>query len=161
MKFLKELKVVLIISLITGILMLVKLSGNSKYSGNVKKAAEISASHSNFLTWNELITSKEKINLIRVDNQDSDSTHFPFTFVDVSAEDIVKREFLKKISQPGTRYVVTSGNLSMAVKTWVILNQLGVENLYILDTADINNELFKFRFQPEPTIRLEPDAIIE
>ncbi len=141
--------------------MLVKLLGNSKYSGNVQNAAEISASRSNFLTWKELETSKERITLIRIANRESDSTHYPYTLLDVSVEDIVNRDFLKKIGQPGNRYVIASGSRSGAMKAWVILNQLGVKNLYILDKTNPNDELFKFQFQPDTTIRLKSDAVEE
>ena len=54
--------------------------------------------------------------------------------------------------------ILYSADVSTTAKVWVILNQLGYKKLLIL-TPDDQPEVFKYKFQPDTTARLENDSI--
>jgi len=54
--------------------------------------------------------------------------------------------------------ILYSADVSTTAKVWVILNQLGFKKLLIL-SPDEQPEVFKYKFQPDTTVRLENDSI--
>jgi hypothetical protein len=54
--------------------------------------------------------------------------------------------------------ILYSVDVATASKAWVILNQMGFKNVFIL-YAGGNTEELKYKFQPDTTARLEQDSI--
>jgi hypothetical protein len=48
--------------------------------------------------------------------------------------------------------------VSTASKAWVILNQLGYQNVVVLSPEE-NPEQLKYKFQPDTMVRLEQDSM--
>lgn len=80
-------------------------------------------------------------------NQFENSINIPF-------EHILDHTNRKLLNNKMGKIVLFSDDISSASKTWVILNQLGFENIYILQNLK-NNEVFKYRFQPGTTAKME------
>ena len=155
MKLLKEFKYVLLISAIILGMMVIKVCKNNTWHGNTGKAAEIMALRTNFISMEEMSKLAGQITLIRTGSSVADSRLTSFPAVDAAWEEMVKKEFLGKITQPDHTYVIVSGKKTDGVRAWVLLDQMGVKNLLILDEEGMHNELFKYQFQPDTTIRLE------
>jgi hypothetical protein len=158
MKLLKELKYVLLISAIILAMMVIKICKNNTWHGNTGKAAEIMALRTNFISMGEMNKLAGPVTLIRTGSTLADSRLSSFPAVNASWEEMVKKEFLRKITQPDHTYVIVSGMQTDGVRAWVLLDQMGVTNLYILDEEGIHDEIFKYQFQPDTTIRLELDS---
>jgi hypothetical protein len=155
MKLLKELKYVLLISAIILVMMVIKISKNNSWHGNTWEAAEIMALRTNFISMEEMSKLEGQITLIRTGSSVADSRLSSFPAVNAAWEEMVKKEFLRKITQPDHTYVIVSGKKTDGIRAWVLLDQMGVKNLLILDEEGIDNELFKYQFQPDTTVRLE------
>lgn len=65
----------------------------------------------------------------------------------ISLKDIIQREQLDKIKNYNSPKVLISENIGTSAETWMILSQMGIENLYILDEGA--NEAFKYEFRAD------------
>ncbi len=94
---------------------------------------------------------------------DSKTGAFPaeFEVIKATIDDLVSRGMRVKLKQPDTRFVVVADSADQAVHAWVILNQLGVENLYVLENREAGGEHFKYQFRPDTTFRPEPVDVEE
>jgi hypothetical protein len=154
MKILRDMKVVLILSIVILILMLVRVRENNTWSGNIREAAEMTSLRTNVVTLSDLQKMNEPVTLIKLGEMVTDSILSAFPALNVTMIELVKKDFLQQIRKSGQRYVIVSGSPSTSVKAWVILNQSGVANLYMLGESE-SNEDFKYQFQPDTTVRLE------
>jgi len=157
MKILRDFKYILILSAIILGLMIIKVCENNVWPGNAGKAAEITALRDNFITKEHLKKVTGQITLIKTGLPVSNGILSTFLEVHVSWEEMMQKQFLKKINQPDHMYVIVSGSRTDRVRAWVLLNQMGVKNLFVLDEEGMNNESFKYQFQPDTTISLELD----
>jgi hypothetical protein len=155
MKIFGNFKYVLILSFIILIMMIIKVCENNAWPGNAGKAAEITAHRNNFITKENLRKVPGQITLIKTGLPVSDSLLSSFPGVNVSWEEMMQKQFLRKINEPDHTYVIVSGSHTDGVRAWVLLDQMGVKDLFILDLDGVNNELFKYQFQPDTTISPE------
>lgn len=155
MRSLKELRIVLFLSAFILILMIIRVTGNKGYSGDLRETAESFALRSNFITWDEQRKSNEPCTLIRLDSLTSETADHLYPIADISFDEMIKNKFLKKIIYPDSHKIIVSDSRARAIQAWIILDQLGVKNLYILDTSIIDNERFLYHFQPDTTISPE------
>jgi hypothetical protein len=155
MKIFSNFKYILIISAIILIMMIIKVCQNNAWPGNAGKAAEIIALHKNFITMENLRNVSEQVTLIKTGPPVSDTLISSFPGVNASWEEMMDNEFLRKINQPNHKVVIVSGSKAEGVRAWVLLNQMGIKDLFVLEQKGMNNELFKYQFQPDTTMRLE------
>ncbi|MCF6334015.1 MAG: rhodanese-like domain-containing protein [Draconibacterium sp.] len=80
-------------------------------------------------------------------NQFKNSINIPF-------ENILYNTNRKLLNNAKGKIVLFSDDISRSSKAWVILNQLGFENIYIFQSLK-NNEVFKYKFQPGTMAKLE------
>jgi hypothetical protein len=158
MKIFKDFKYILIISAIILIMMIIQVCKNNAWTGNAGNAAETMALRTNFAGMEELKKVAGPVTLIMPGKPVSGNPFSSFPVMNVSWEEMMKKEFHGKISQPDHRYVIVSDSRAEGVRAWVLLNQAGVKNLFILREEGVNDELFKYQFQPDTTIRLELDS---
>jgi hypothetical protein len=156
MKTIKDLKYVLLLSAIILVLMLVRVSHNNFWQGNIGEAAGVVSLRNNFLTMAEVQKMEGRITLLRLGNNVIDSVLNNYPTEDFTLEDLGNRKFLKKIKSRGTNWVIISSSPSESVKAWIIMNQAGVKKLYISGGSEMNDEKLKYPFQPDTTFRLEP-----
>jgi len=84
--------------------------------------------------------------VVSQDNPEN-SVHIPFEkLLDKTSQDILK-------NNNGEIVLVATDNTTSS-KAWVILNQLGYKNVIILEKKQ-NQEVLKYKFQPDTIIRLE------
>jgi hypothetical protein len=157
MKMLKSFKYILLLSVIILIMMIIKVCENNSWSGDAGKAAETITLRTNFISMLELKKVVGAVTLISPGNSVSDSMLLSTRVMNVSWVEMMKKEFLRKIQQPDHKVVIVSGSQTDGVKAWVLLDQAGVKNLFVLREEGMNDELFKYQFLPDTTIRLELD----
>jgi hypothetical protein len=155
MKMLKSFKYILLLSAIILVMMIIKVHKNNAWQGNAGKAAESTVLRTQFISMDELQKGGGPVTMIRPGNAVSDNRLSSFPVLDVSWEEILKKEFLRKLNQMNYKYVIVSGSRSDVMKAWVLLDQAGVKNLFVLSEEGMNDELFKYQFQPDTTLRLE------
>lgn len=75
------------------------------------------------------------------------SVYIPF-------EQLLDKTNQKKLAELNGKILLFSENINESAKAWVLLNQLGFDNVFILSEED-NPEALKYEFQPDTTARLE------
>jgi len=78
--------------------------------------------------------------------------------INIPIEHLLDKANRSILNESKDEIILYSADVSTTAKAWVILNQLGFKKLLIL-TPDENNEVFKYKFQPDTTVRLENDSI--
>jgi len=73
--------------------------------------------------------------------------------IKVAFERLTDKNFRKQLETAGKKILLTGDEMQTA-KAWVILNQLGIKNVFVL-TNDENPEVLKYKFQPDIKVGLE------
>ncbi|OFX63174.1 MAG: hypothetical protein A2066_06720 [Bacteroidetes bacterium GWB2_41_8] len=158
MNQLKNLKIVVLVLVVLLILVIVRNSNQHIFKQEVKTALEAVKNNSNLISPEQLLQLKSKwlvVNIgadnlpdsLRIEN----SIRLPF-------ENLLDRANRKILEEVEGDLILYSSDEATASKAWIILNQLGFENIFILNLGDKPEEL-KYKFQPDTTARLEQDSI--
>ena len=158
MNQLKNLKIVILVIVVLLILVIVRNSNQHIFKQEVKTALEAVKNNSNLISPEQLLQLKSKwlvVNIgadnlpdsLRIEN----SIRLPF-------ENLLDRANRKILEEVEGDLILYSSDEATASKAWIILNQLGFENIFILNLGDKPEEL-KYKFQPDTTARLEQDSI--
>ena len=151
MKYLKELKIVLILIAVVLVLVIAQTTGKNRFKQDANNAVE-AAARNNFSVSVSELKSAENDYLI-VDLNDSGKAHFENS-LQIPLEKLLDETNLKKLKETENKILLVSDDNSKAEKGWVILNQLGFENVFVLSTVE-NEEVLKYEFQPDTTKALE------
>jgi len=158
MNQLKNLKVVIFVIGILLVLVVVRISDQNLFKKDVKTAIEAAQNNSNMISFDQLRRQKNQWMLVNIGDSDmpdsiqvEHSMKIPFE----SLLDQTNREILEEVDGD---LVLYSADVATASKAWVILNQLGFKNVFILDTGE-NQEELKYKFQPDTAAKLEQDSI--
>ena len=151
MKKFKELKIVLVILLVVLVLVIVKTTGKNSFKNDAKDAVETVASNDFLVSINDfkavenqfLVVDLNENGLVQLEN----SVKIPF-------EKLLEESSLEKFKSTENKILLVSDDNSVTAKAWVILNQLGLKNVYILANEE-NQEVLKYEFKPDTAARLE------
>jgi hypothetical protein len=158
MNQLKNLRIVILAIGVLLVLVIVRSTNPHIFKQKVKSAIEAAQNNSNIITpgqLNQLTTPYLVIDLGSPAKQNSPvfqhSVQIPF-------EKLLDKANRKILQDATGSLILFSEDLATASKAWVILNQMGYKNLKIL-TPDPNQEVLKYKFQPDTTARLEQDSM--
>ena len=154
MKNLKDLKIVLIFMVVVLVLVIVRTAGKNGFNQDAKNAVKAVSNNNFSISLNELKTN-EKDYLI-VDLSESVSVQYK-NHLQIPLENLIDKINLQKLKETKNKILLFSDNDSKAEKAWVILNQLGFENVFVLLNDEII-EVFKYEFQPDTAVKLESVA---
>lgn len=148
MKFLKKYKIVLFIILPIVALVLIRTFGSNHFMTDTRKHAEASFSGSNLITAEMLShTAGEKL----IINLEKDIIkHIPTEIIvkSITPDSILNRKNIKLLLNHDGPVIISSSENSVSTRIWMLLSQMGVDNLYIL-TKDAEPEVLKYKFRPD------------
>lgn len=158
MEQLKSLRFIFLFIIIILVLVLVRSFNPNLFKQDPAKAVEAAQNNSNSITLTQLkslntpylviiLGSGGKFDSVKIKNS-----------ISISIENLLDKTNRKIIKESKDEIILYSTDVSTTAKAWVILNQLGFKKLLIL-TPDENTEVFKYKFQPDTTARLENDSI--
>lgn len=151
MKKLKELKIVLVILLIVLVLVIVKTTGKNRFKNDAKDAVEAVAGNNYLVSINDFKSAQNQF--LVVDLNETDSIQFENS-IKISFEKLLEESHIQKIKETQGKILLVSAKNSQTAKAWVILNQMGIKNVFILSN-DENPEVLKYEFQPDTRAGLE------
>jgi len=153
MKKLKELKIVLAILLVVLVLVIAKTMSKNRLNQDAINAIE-AVSNSNFsVSLNEFKAAQNQF--LVVDLSESGSAQFENS-MKVPFDKLLEESTIQKLKETQGKILLVSTNNSQTSKAWVILNQIGIKNVFVL-TNEENQEILKYAFQPDSITRLESD----
>jgi len=158
MQQLKNLKFVILIIVVLLILVIVRNSDQNLFKQDIKSAIEAAQNNSNILSPDQLHQLKGSWMVVNIGNSDlPDSLHVEHS-MRIPFENLLDQTNRKILEGVDGNLIIYSADVATASKAWVILNQMGFKNVFILNPGG-NPEEIKYKFQPDTTARLEQDSI--
>ena len=145
MKVVKELKTVILIAGILLCLVIWKVLEKKDFPGNVNTVIEASLNSTNRISAVDGIGGK--FTLINLDSEPPSFGNQNITVLNIPFSKLTEKENLEKVRTAGTAVVIYSQSPALSSKAWVLLNQMGIGNLFILDRTD--DEVLKYHFLPD------------
>ena len=142
----KENKTVIIIAGILLVLILLRAAGMDHFRNDARKWAVPSVNESNIITHDKLEALPGEHMIISLDNasaQSGENTRI------IPADSILNRENLRSVMKHDGPVVLASSDPGLSARIWMLLSQMGRENLYIV--SDSANEVLKFRLEADST----------
>ena len=154
----KNLKFVILIIVVLLILVIVRNSDQNLFKKDIKSAIEATQNNSNTLSLNQLRQLKGPWMVVNIGNIDlPDSVQVEHS-MKIPFENLLDQTNRKILEEVNGDLILYSADVATASKAWVILNQMGFKNAFILNAGG-NPEELKYKFQPDTTARLEQDSI--
>jgi hypothetical protein len=156
MNQLKKFKTAALVLLPLLILVIIRMNNPGIFKEPVSRAIEGTKDHGNLITPDQLkkiAASSLVIDLTNKDHHDSLQFHPNFS---IPPERLLDPENRKILDRTKGTVVLYADDVAISSKAWIILNQLGYSNLYIL-TLEENPEALKYKFQPDTSARLEEE----
>lgn len=138
----KELAWVIGLLLIAAVFIFIRSANKNRFSGTTENLVETLKNEPVFVHPGNLQTSDYL--LVEIGN----NTEKQFAAsISVSFNELTDKEFRSKLESAGKKILLT-GDESHTAKAWVILNQLGIENLFILSEKE-KPESLRHTFIPD------------
>lgn len=152
MKQLKSLGLIILFLAVVLVLLVVRLLDKDLFKQEAELAIKQSTAGRNLITSAELKNTDDFL-FVNLSTDASDPESFENS-VPIAFEHILDSENQKLFKDSKSRIVLYSEDNSDAAKAWVILNQMGFENVFLLQTEE-RSEVLKYKFQPDTATRLE------
>ena len=154
MNFLRKYKAVLAIILPVIILVLIRASGTYHFMTDAKLLAEPSFSRSNIITSEKFMYLSGKKLLINLGKDVIKHNLTGVTIKIIQPDSILYIENIRMLRKHEGPVLLCSSETDVAVRIWMLLSQMGLENLYIL-SDDPEPEVLKYEFRPDTTVTPE------
>lgn len=148
----KKLTIVFLILALLGIFVVLRLTNKNIFQNDAGLFIEAIENNANIISENKL---NQKFLIVNLDNdfipekfQSQKTEYIPFN-------SLLEKENQKLLKQSDFKIALYSVDYSVSVKAFILLNQLGVKNLFILESEEIDNEIFQYKFRPDTTIQPE------
>lgn len=155
---LKNLWLVILIVGILLILVIVRNSDSNIFRKDIKTAVEAAQNKSNLLSLEQVRQLKSTWLVLNVGNENLPDSLRVEHSISIPFENLLEEANRKILEEVDGDLILYSSDAATASKAWVILNQLGFTNVFILNTK-VGSEELKYKFQPDTTVRLEQDSI--
>lgn len=132
-------------------LVLFRSLDRSHFRNDLSRWAEPSTSKKNFISKDNLVNIEKPL-IVQLDNSGI-NPDVKGDILKVLPEYILKKETLEKIRDYKGPVILVSQKPDVGAKVWMVLSQLGIENLYQL--GDSNHEEFRYEFRPDTAARPE------
>ncbi len=153
MDFIKKHKVILIILIPIVVLVLLRTLGTNHFQTDAGKHAKPSFSGSNILTP-EKASQLEGQKLLIILGKDVIKHNFTASVKPISSDSVLVRKNLRLLLKHDGPVLLSSEDVAVAARVWMILSQMGRGNLYVL-SEDPEPEVLKYEFRPDTLVRPE------
>jgi len=148
---LKDLQIVLFILLIVLVLVIAKTTGKNRFKIDAKNAIEVISSNNFSVSLTGFRAAENQFLVVGLN--ESGSIQFDNS-LKVPFEKLIDETLIQKLKETEKKILLVSEDNSLAIKSWVILSQLGFKNIFVLSDVE-NAEVLKYKFQPETSAGME------
>lgn len=153
MKLLEDFKIVFLLLLLVFGLVIVKISGKNHFKQDAQNTIE-TVVNNDFIVSSESFQNNGGEYLI-VDFSEPETSTTKFEKVlHIDFEKLLDESTLHKLKDTENKILLVSSDNSVALKAWVILNQLEFENVFVLSNEE-TPEVLKYEFQRDTTAETE------
>jgi rhodanese-related sulfurtransferase len=144
------------VALITGVflflLVIFRLTGWNRFKNTTDDLLKGSSDKSDLILFSDNLKNLPVIDIRS--NQEFTSGH-PEGAVNIPAKDLLVREHRIFLEKNSNGIILFSNDYAMLVRTWSLLSQMGYKNVFITGTGIETDEVMKYKFRPDTTIRPE------
>lgn len=151
---LKSLGFVFLIITIILILVIARTSNKNLFKQEAQFAIDVATKSINSISSPELKKLSPQYLVVDLNTADNYNSSQFQNSINIPFETLLNKGNRKMLDKAKGEIVLYSKDISTASKAWVILNQLNFTNVFILQSKD-NSEIFKYKFQPDTTAKLE------
>ncbi|HAM10500.1 MAG: hypothetical protein A2X05_05325 [Bacteroidetes bacterium GWE2_41_25] len=154
MNFIKKYKVILLILIPVVILVLTRALDTNHFRTDAKKLAEPSFSGSNIIIPDKVnqLNGEKLLIILGKDVIKHDLAGVVIKII--PPDSILYKENIRLIRKHDGPVILCSAENDLAIRIWMLLSQMGIENLYIL-SDDSEPEVLKYEFRPDTTVKPE------
>ena len=149
MDLFKKNKAVIIIVGLLLVLILLRSTGMDHFRNDAEKWAEPSVNQTNLITSEQLNDLAGEHMIISLDKSFIHED-FKGELDNIAADSVLSREHIRKILKHEGPVAIHSSDPGLSARIWMLLSQMGRDELYIL-TENAENEVLKFDFQSDST----------
>ena len=148
----------LIIAVVAPVILLVILrsAGTNRFKQGAGKLAIPSINMSNIITPESIKSLKGPILVIGLDDKKLNLTELVKDEIDIKPESLLLKENLTLIRKNKGPVILLSTDKSISARVWMVLNQMGIENIYIF-AENMDDEVLKYKFRPDTMARPESE----
>ena len=158
MNQIKKLGYIFLFLIILLVLVLVRSFNPNLFKQDTGKAVEAAINKGNSITFTQLKALNTQYVVINLGTGGKFDSVKIKNSINIPVENLLDKANQAIFKESKDEIILYSSDVSTTAKVWVILNQLGYKKLLIL-TPDEQPEVFKYKFQPDTTARLENDSI--
>lgn len=148
MKVKRAVIVVLVVILVAVIAMiLIGASGNGRFRHDAAKWAQPTIDHTNILTKAQLDNLSGNTLLVDLSDQ-GNLLKDDQGVINIPVSEILEKDNQKMLRDHEGNIVLASEDRALSARIWMLLSQMGIKNLYVLDTS-ADNEALKYKFRPD------------
>jgi hypothetical protein len=149
-------KYYLLITIILAVILLVLIRsfGSMHFEPGAKKWYIPSVTQANIITETEAKNLPGNKLIIYIDDSEIVTDKEYSGTLHITAEKILKSDNIEMIRNHKGPVLLSSASISIAARTWMLLSQLGLKNIFII-SDDPGNEVLKYKFRPDTTTRPE------
>ncbi len=154
MQTLKKYIAIISIVLPVVVLVLIRAFGTNHFKTDAGKLAESSFSRTNIVTPEKIDQLKgEKLFILL--ERDGKKPDLPLiTLKTIPSDSVLNKENIRLLRNHDGPVLLGSSEIAVAVRIWMLLSQMGIENLYIF-SEDPQPETLKYEFRPDTLTRPE------
>ncbi len=154
----KSLRFIFLFLIILLVLVLVRSFNPNLFRQDPGKTVEAAINNNNSITFAQLKALNTQYLVINLGTGGKFDSVKIKNSINIPVENLLDKANQTIFKESKDEIILYSADVSTTAKVWVILNQLGFKKLLIL-TPDEQPEVFKYKFQPDTSVRLENDSI--
>ena len=155
MNIINKYKSVIAVILAVLLLICIKIFYPGGFKNDSSRWAHPSISQSNLVAPGDLSKMPGKKLIVDLDSKVSGLTGDIVEEIHILPDSVLNRKNLDRIKEHSGPVLLFSSDPALSSRIWMLIRQLGYENIYIL-SDNLDNELFKNELRPDTIARPEP-----
>ncbi|MGE0020959.1 MAG: hypothetical protein AB7S72_14900 [Draconibacterium sp.] len=147
MEKLKDLKWIILIVLVIAVFVIVRMTNSGGFKGDARETVATIAAGDFLISVNEYNQNKEAFQVVTFEQPENPDTVQFENSINIQFEKLLEEPAIQKLKETQIKILLVSKYNSQSSKAFVILNQMGFKNVFVLSTRE-NPEVLKYQFQP-------------
>lgn len=147
MEKLKKLKWIILIVLVIAALVLVRTTDSGGFKGDAREAVATIAAGDFLISINEYNQNKEAFQVVTLTQSENPDTVQFENSIKITFEKLLEESVIQQLKEKQIKILLVSADNSQSSNAFVILNQMGFKNVFVLSN-EVNPEVLKYQFQP-------------
>lgn len=154
MKQIKKLGWVLGLIILVAVIMIIRLTSPDLFKQNASAAIDAAQNNANFILAEQVSANSGEFLVVDLnDSEKYNSTTFRNS-VNIPFQTLLEKTNLETLKSTSKKIALFSSEISTSAKAWVILNQLNIQNVFILQNSP-DEEVLKYKFRPDTVAQPE------